>query len=62
MIRLLARRAEQHMQGIADDLRHRAVMGEDDIGHAGQVFVEQRPEHARLQRLHQRGETGDVGE
>jgi hypothetical protein len=37
-------------------------MGKDDIGHARDVFVEQRSERARLQGLHQRGETGDVGE
>ncbi len=62
MIRLLARRAEQHMDGVADDLCDGALVGEDDIGHAGQVVVEQRPEHARLQRFNQRGEAGDVGE
>ena len=62
MVRLLAGRAEQHMNGIADDFRHRAVVGEHDVGHAGEIFIEQRPEHARLQRFHQRGETGDVGE
>ena len=62
MVGLLARRAEQHMDGVADDLRHRAVMGEDDIGHAGQIIVEQRSEHARLQRFNQRREAGNVGE
>ena len=62
MVRLLAGGSEQHVQGIADDLGDRAVMGKHDIGHAGEVFVEQRPEHARLQRLHQRGEAGNVGE
>ncbi len=62
VIRLLARRAEQDMQGIADDFRDRPVMGKHDIGHARQVLVEQQAENARLQCLHERREVGDVGE
>ena len=42
MVGLLARRAEQHVQRIADDLGHRAVMGEHDVGHAGEIVIEQR--------------------
>jgi hypothetical protein len=36
-------------------------MGKNDIGHAGEILIEQRPEDARVQPLHKRGETGDVG-
>ena len=42
MVRLLAGRAEQHVQRVADDLGHRAVMREDDVGHADEIVVEQR--------------------
>ena len=45
MVRLLPG-PKQHMQGIADDLRNRAIMGEHDIGHAGQIVVEQRAKRA----------------
>ena len=62
MVRLLAGRAEQHVQRVADDLGDGAVMLEYDIGHAGEIVVEQRPEHVRLKGLDQRGEAGDVGE
>jgi hypothetical protein len=36
-------------------------MGKNDIGDAGEILIEQRSEDARVQRLHKRGETGDVG-
>jgi len=61
MVWLLAWGSKQHVQRIADDLRHRAVMGEHNICHAREVFIEQRSEDAGFQRLHKRGETGDVG-
>ena len=50
------------MQGVADDLGHRAVMREHDFGHADEIVVEQRAEHVRLERLDQRGEARNVGE
>ena len=50
------------MQGIADDFCHRTVMGKNDIGHAGEILIEQWSEDAWVQRFHKRGETGDVGE
>ena len=62
MVRLLAGGPEQHVQGIADDLCHRAVVREHDVRHAGEVVVEQRPKHVGFERLHQRGEAGNVGE
>ena len=37
-------------------------MRENDVGHADDVFVEKDAERCRLDRLHQRGEAGDVGE
>ena len=49
------------MQRIADHLRHSAVMGEHNICHAREILIEQRSEDAGFQRLHKRGETGDVG-
>jgi hypothetical protein len=49
------------VQRIADNLRHRAVMGEHNICHAREILIEQRSEDAGFQRLHKRGETGDVG-
>jgi len=61
MVGLLAWGSKQHVQRIADDLRHRAVMGEHNICHAREILVEQRSEDAGLQRLHKRGETGNVG-
>jgi hypothetical protein len=36
-------------------------MGKNDIGHAGEILIEERSEDARVQRLRERGETGDVG-
>ena len=47
MVRLLAGGAEQHVQGIADDLCDRAIMGEHDVGHAREIVIEKRSEHAR---------------
>ena len=61
MIGLLAGRAEKHMEGIADDLRDRAIVRKHDIGHACEVFIKKRPEHARLKRFHQCGKPGDIG-
>ena len=62
MVRLVAGRAEEHVQRVADDLGDRAFVREDDVGHADQIVVEERAERARLDRLDQRGEAGDVGE
>jgi hypothetical protein len=45
------------VQRIADNLRHRAVMGEHNVSHAREVFIEQRSEDAGFQRLRKRGET-----
>ena len=50
--------SKQHVQRIADDLRHCAVMGEHNICHAREILIEQRSEYAGLQRLHKRSETG----
>ena len=62
VIRLLSGRVEQHLDRIADDLGDRALMREHDVGHAADIFVEQLAQHFRCNRLHQRGEAGDVGE
>ena len=32
------------MQGVADDLSEGAIVGEYDVGHAGEILVEERPE------------------
>ena len=61
MVGLLAWGSKQHVQRIADDLRHCAVMGEHNICHAREILIEQRSEDAGFQRLHKRGETGNVG-
>jgi hypothetical protein len=61
MVRLLSRRSKQHVQRIADDLRHCAVLGEHNICHAREILIEQRSEYAGFQRLHKRSETGNVG-
>jgi hypothetical protein len=61
MVWLLSRRSKQYVQRIADDLRHRTVMGEHDVCHAREILIEQRSEDAGFQRLHKRCETGDVG-
>jgi hypothetical protein len=61
MVRLLAWGSKQYVQRIADDFGHRTVMGEHNICHAREILIEQRSEYAGLQRLHKRGETGDVG-
>ena len=44
MIRLLTRRTEQHMQGVADDLGDRAIMAEHDVRHAKKIVVQERRE------------------
>ena len=62
MIGLLAGRAEEHMKGIADDLRDRAVVRKHDIGHAREVFIKKWPEHARLKHFHQGGKPRNIGE
>ena len=36
-------------------------MGEHNICHAREILIEQRSEYAGFQRLHKRGETGNVG-
>ena len=61
MVGLLAGRTEEHVEGIADDLRDCAVVRKNDIGHACEVFIEKRSEHARLKRLHQSGKPRNVG-
>ena len=37
-------------------------MGEDDLGHAGEVVVQKRLQHLGVERLDERREAGDVGE
>ena len=61
MVGLLAWRAEEHMKGIADDFRDRAVVRKHDIGHAGEVFIKKWSEHARLKHFHQGGKTRNIG-
>ena len=46
VVGLLSRGPEQHVQGIANDLCHRAVMGKNDVGHAGEILIEQRSKDA----------------
>src|SRR4029079_2443846 len=62
MIGLLARRAKQHMEGIADNLRDRAVVRKHDIGHACKVLIQKRPKHAWLKHLHQGGKPRNISE
>src|SRR5262249_48814231 len=62
MVRLFSWRSKEHVHGIADDLGDGALMGKHDICHARKIIIEQRPEHAGLQRLCQRSEIGDVSE
>ena len=50
------------MDRVADDLRHRSVVGENDISHADEIIVEQRAKNIGFQRLHQRREARNVGE
>ena len=59
---LLAGRSKQDVNGIADDLRHRAIMGKHHIGHAHDILIEEGPEYVGFERLHQRREIGNVGE
>ena len=47
------------MQGIADDLCNRTIVGKYHISHAGKIFIEERPKHFRLERLYQRGKARD---
>ena len=62
MVRLLSRSAKKDVQGIPNDLCDRAVVGKNDIRHAGEILIEQWSEHAWFQRFHEGGETGDVRE
>ena len=62
MIPLLAGSAEQHVQGIANDLCNRTIVRKHKISHAGKIIIEQRPKHFRLERLHQRSKAGNVAE
>jgi hypothetical protein len=39
MVGLLAGGAEQHVQGIADNFRYRALMSEHDIGHTREIVA-----------------------
>ena len=61
MVRLLAGSAEQHVERVADDLCHCAIVSKHDVGHAGEVFIEQRAQHFRFKRLDECSETCDVG-
>ena len=62
VIGLLARRAKQDVKGVADDLRHRSIVGEHDVGHADEIIVQKRTENVRFERLHQCREAGNVRE
>jgi len=48
MVGLLARCTEKDVQGIADDLGNRSVVGKDDVGHAREVFIQKGPQYIRL--------------
>ena len=61
MVSLLARRTEQNVQGIANDLGDCPIIGKDDVGHAREIFIEERSEHIGLERLDKRGKTCNVG-
>ena len=61
MIGLVGWSAEQHMKGIADDFDDRAIMCEDDLGHAAQIIVKELGKRRRLHRFGKMRETGDVG-
>src|SRR5580704_19104313 len=50
------------MQCIADNLCHRPLLGEYDVGHSGEVFVEKASQEAWLQCFYQCREIGDIGE
>jgi hypothetical protein len=62
MVRLLAGSPEQHMQGISNDLCNRTIVRKHQVGHACEIVVEKRPKHVGFERLHKRGEAGNVGE
>ena len=62
MIRLVARRAEEHMNRVADDFCDRSFMREDDVGHRAEIFVEHLAQHRGVETFDEGREAGDVGE
>jgi len=62
MVPLLAGSPEQHMQGIADDLRHRTIVRKHDIRHTHDVVIEKWSKDIGFECLHERRKIGDVGE
>ena len=62
MVGLAGGCAEEDVDGVADDLGNRSLVGEDDVRHARQVTVNQFAEKCGVQRLSQARETSDIGE
>ena len=61
LVGLFARRTEQDVNGVADDLRQRSVMSEHDIGHADEIVVKERAKNIGFERLDQRREACNIG-
>jgi hypothetical protein len=61
-IGLIAGRAEQYVQCIADDFRDRALVFENDLGHSRQVTVQHVGQYAWFQRFRQSCEPRDICE
>ena len=62
MVRLLPRRAKEHVESITNNLGNRSVVRKHDIGHPREVFVKKRSKHAWIERLNQSGEAGNIRE
>ena len=62
MVRLLTGGPKQHMQGVTNDLCNRTIVRKHKVGHACEIVVEQRSKRVGFERLHERGEAGNVGE
>jgi hypothetical protein len=59
---LVAGRAEEDMDRVADDLGDRALVREHDLRHAFEIAAEQTRELLGIKRFDQRREARDVGE
>ena len=59
---LVGGRAEQHMDRVADDLRDRTLVREDDFSHAFEIAAEKLRQLFGIERFDQGRESGDVGE
>ena len=62
MVRLLTRGAEQHMQGVTNDLCNRTIVRKHNVSHAGKIIVEEGPKHVGFKRLNERAKTRNVAE